>query len=118
MNIFTKLTIIAGIAGLSACGNSSDELSDSNQSTDNVSEVLEAQQPIMATSEGKVTQVDQAAGRITIAHTPIPEAEWPAMTMAFDADAAILANIQQGDEITFDVQIADGGGEVRAIKKK
>jgi Cu(I)/Ag(I) efflux system protein CusF len=32
---------------------------------------------------GTVKKVDQAAGRVTLAHEPIPSLKWPAMTMGF-----------------------------------
>ena len=38
---------------------------------------------------GTVTAIDKAAGTITLDHGPIPEAKWPAMTMAFKAAPSI-----------------------------
>ncbi len=121
MNILPRLTSAIALAALSACGNNAEELRDRNQNTDSArsqAKVASAQHPVMATSDGSVTQIDQAAGKVTIAHAPIPEAGWPAMTMTFDADAALLADIEPGDDITFDVEIAKSGGEVKAIRKK
>ena len=46
--------------------------------------------PISAHGVGRVTAMDVSAGTITIDHQAIPEANWPAMTMAFHAAPAVL----------------------------
>lgn len=56
----------------------------------------------MASAEGTVTAIDNEAGTITIEHGPVPAVDWPAMTMAFEADAASRQGIAVGDEVTFD----------------
>ncbi|MFT5537936.1 MAG: Cu/Ag efflux protein CusF [Burkholderiaceae bacterium] len=38
--------------------------------------------------------------------------------MTFHTDAAMLADIKLGDQITFDVVIAAGGSEMKAIREK
>ncbi|WP_367947251.1 copper-binding protein [Sphingopyxis sp. BSNA05] len=48
----------------------------------------------------------------------IPEAPWSGITMTFHTDAAMLADIKLGDQITFDVVIAAGGSEMKAIREK
>src|SRR3546814_17236981 len=52
----------------------------------------------MAKGNGTVTAIDKAAGTVTLDHGPIPEANWPAMTMAFKAKPGLLDSIQVGDQ--------------------
>ncbi|MCX7586291.1 copper-binding protein [Phenylobacterium sp. 58.2.17] len=67
---------------------------------------------------GTVTAVDAAAGVITVDHTPIPEANWPAMTMGFKATPALAQSVNVGDKVAFDLTIKDGAGEITAIQKQ
>jgi Cu/Ag efflux protein CusF len=71
-----------------------------------------------ATGTGIVTAIDKTIGKITLDHQAIPEAGWPAMTMAFDAKPAIIAGVTVGDKVTFDVALKGGGGEVTAISRQ
>lgn len=61
-------------------------------------------------AEGQVTAVDPDAGRITLAHAPIPEIGWPAMTMAFEAGPEVdLSAIETGEEVRFQLTpVGDG----------
>lgn len=72
----------------------------------------------MAKSTGTVTAIDKAAGKVTLDHAPIPEVNWPAMTMAFDAKPDLLDKVVVGDKVTFDVTIKGNAGEVTAISKQ
>lgn len=55
--------------------------------------------PVVA---GKVTKVDESAGKITIAHDAIPNLQMEAMTMVFKAgDPAMLKEVKPGDAIKF-----------------
>lgn len=72
----------------------------------------------MAKSTGTVTAIDKATGKITLAHAPIPEVSWPAMTMAFTAKSELLDSVAVGDKVAFDVTIAGSAGEVTAISKQ
>lgn len=67
---------------------------------------------------GTVKAVDKAAGTITLDHGPIPEANWPAMTMAFKAAPALLDKAAVGDKVTFDLKLEGSSGEVTAIIKQ
>jgi Cu(I)/Ag(I) efflux system membrane fusion protein len=51
------------------------------------------------TATGRVTAVSDAG--VTIAHTPVPELNWPAMTMQFAWGAGGKKNIAVGDEVSF-----------------
>jgi len=72
----------------------------------------------MAKGHGTVTAIDKTAGTITLDHGPIPEANWPAMTMAFKAAPAISDAAKVGDKVDFDVTLVGSAGEVTAIHKK
>ncbi|OYD53611.1 RND transporter [Thauera propionica] len=64
-------------------------------------------------SEGTVRKVDKTAGKITIAHGPLPRLDMPPMTMAFAvADAAMLEQVKTGDSIRF---IADKVGSTFTV---
>jgi len=70
----------------------------------------------MAKSTGTVTAV--GADSVTIDHAPIPEANWPAMTMTFKAAPDVAKAAKVGDKVAFDVTLAGGAGEVTAIHKQ
>ena len=52
---------------------------------------------------GTVKRLDASAGRVTIAHGPVPSVNWQAMTMTFTVkEKKILANLAEGKKIDFD----------------
>lgn len=72
----------------------------------------------MAEGTGVVKAIDKSTGKITLEHGPIPEAKWPAMTMAFKAAPALLDTVSVGDNVAFDLKISGGKGEVTALRKE
>ena len=70
----------------------------------------------MAKAIGTVTAVTTDA--ITVSHGPIPEAGWPAMTMAFKASPDLAKSVKPGDKVAFDLKLQGGGGEITAIQKQ
>jgi Cu/Ag efflux protein CusF len=72
----------------------------------------------MAKGTGTVTAIDAKASTITLNHGPIPEANWPAMTMGFKAAPAIAQSVKVGDKVAFDLKLQGGAGEVTAIQKQ
>ncbi len=74
--------------------------------------------PIAAKGVGVVTAIDKAAGTVTLDHGAIPEANWPAMTMAFKAAPAVLGAAKVGDRVAFDLKIEGGAGEVTGIRRQ
>ena len=70
----------------------------------------------MAKGTGTVTAV--SADSLTIDHGPIPEANWPAMTMGFKAAPEIAKQVKVGDKVAFDLRLEGGAGEVTAIRKQ
>lgn len=85
---------------------------------DNMAGMPMAADAKMAKGTGTVTAVDTKAGTVTIAHGPIPEANWPAMTMGFKAAPALAQGVKAGDKVAFDLKLENGGGEITAIQKQ
>ena len=71
------------------------------------------------TSTGTVTQVDAAAGAITINHEPIAALSWPAMTMQFTVEnPAILQGIAAGDHVSFELKSATETSIVSMVQRQ
>ena len=52
---------------------------------------------------GTVKKIDSAAGKVTLAHGPIPSLKWSAMTMTFTVkDKALLAKLAPEKKIEFE----------------
>ncbi|WP_225011137.1 copper-binding protein [Novosphingobium percolationis] len=128
---YTRLTIALGIAALTAaCGKKAETpvAAETNQAAPateamngdmgNMAMAPTAVAPIMAKGRGTVTAIDKAAGTITLDHGPIPQAKWPAMTMAFKAAPAITDKVKVGDKIDFDLTLTGNTGEVTAVSKQ
>ncbi|WP_168075644.1 copper-binding protein [Caulobacter sp. SSI4214] len=71
-----------------------------------------------AQGAGVVKKVDAKAGSITLQHGPIPALGWPAMTMAFKADPALLKTVKVGQQVTVTVKAGGAAPEVVAIQPK
>lgn len=71
------------------------------------------------TSTGTVTQIDAAAGAITINHGAIEAVSWPAMTMQFTAEnPAILQGLAVGDRVRFELKSAAENTVVVVVTKE
>ncbi|MBX9745507.1 MAG: copper-binding protein [Hyphomonadaceae bacterium] len=71
------------------------------------------------TGAGTVTQVDAAAGTITINHGAIAAISWPAMSMQFTAEnPAILQGIAVGDTVSFELKSATETSVVTSVQKQ
>lgn len=71
-----------------------------------------------AQGSGVVKSIDAKAGSLTLQHGPISALSWPAMTMAFKADPALLRTVKVGQQVTFTVKTGGAGPEVVAIQPK
>ncbi len=59
----------------------------------------------MLKGRGKVIEIDAKSGKVTLAHEPIEELGWPAMTMGFKVkDSKQLDKLKAGDEVEFDLK--------------
>lgn len=64
-----------------------------------------------------VVAVDTNLGRVTLQHGAIPALNLPVTTTEFKVDpATLLDSIKVGDKVTFDITMADDGGEITAIE--
>lgn len=121
--LFLTATMAAAVI-LSACGERAETgaaATDKPTTADTPASMGEMVMPANAKeakSAGTVTAIDKAAGKITLAHGPIPEVGWPAMTMAFAAKTDLLDSVAVSDKVMFDVTIAGSAGEVTAISKQ
>lgn len=70
----------------------------------------------IAKGTGTVTAV--SADSVTIDHGPIPETNWPAMTMGFKSLEDLTKAVKVGDRVAFDLKLQGGTGEITAITKK
>jgi Cu(I)/Ag(I) efflux system protein CusF len=77
---------------------------------------MDAAEGQTASGRGTVTAIDAEAGTITIDHEPIPEANWPAMTMGFQADETERAKVEVGDKVEFDLKLTGNAGEITRIE--
>jgi Cu(I)/Ag(I) efflux system protein CusF len=64
----------------------------------------EAATATKASATGTIEAIDAAAGKITIAHEPVPSLQWPAMTMGFRATPEQVASVQVGQTVRFDFE--------------
>ncbi len=60
--------------------------------------------------KGEVVTVDNVAGKVKLKHEPVPELDWPAMTMFFEvADKSQLDVLKAGDQVKFEFVRKEGG---------
>lgn len=64
----------------------------------------EAAAATKASATGTIEAIDAAAGKITIAHEPVPSLQWPAMTMGFRATPEQVASVRVGQTVRFDFE--------------
>jgi membrane fusion protein, copper/silver efflux system len=58
---------------------------------------------------GTFNSFDPAEGTINLSHTPVPSADWPAMTMDFKlADPGAAAELKPGERVDFHFKIESG----------
>lgn len=127
MKTLITLAALGLAAGLAACGEKPEDKAAAEApaaaapaapAADNMAGMASAPAAKMVKSTGTVTAVDAAGGSITLDHAPIPEAGWPAMTMAFKAAPSIVQCVKVGDKVAFDLSLKDGAGEVTALQKQ
>ncbi|OYY77073.1 MAG: hypothetical protein B7Y43_12610 [Sphingomonas sp. 28-62-20] len=67
---------------------------------------------------GTVTAIDTATGKITLDHSPVPELQWPAMTMGFGAKPEQLKGLAVGDKVAFEFTMKGTTAEISTISKQ
>jgi Cu/Ag efflux protein CusF len=69
-------------------------------------------------SNGEVTKVDPAQGKITLKHGPIKNLDMDAMTMVFRAgDPAMLGAVKPGDRVIFEAERVNGQLTITKIRR-
>ncbi|WP_232469163.1 copper-binding protein [Croceicoccus marinus] len=132
MRITTLMTLLAAPLALAACGSGDDtEMMDDTAMAEG--QMADGQMPMdggdmsmmgsdsamqTASAEGTVTAIDADAGTITVDHGAVPAIEWPAMTMAFEADEELRQDVAVGDTISFDFTTDESGNAITSITKK
>lgn len=66
---------------------------------------------------GTVTEIDAAKGIVTLDHGDIAELQWPAMKMGFAIKPELLADIEVGDKVDFEIDWDGKAGQVTRIEK-
>lgn len=75
---------------------------------DGMPHTMPGSQPVA--SRGVVKAIDLAAREVTLAHEPIPELNWPSMTMGFEVkEPSQLDNIKVGDDVQFEFSVVNDG---------
>ena len=132
MRITTLVTLLAAPLALAACDSGDNteamdempmadgQMADDQMSMDDGDMAMMGSDGAMqtASAEGTVTAIDADAGTITVDHGAVPEIEWPAMTMAFDADEQLRQDVAVGDRISFEFTTGEGGNTITSITKK
>lgn len=68
--------------------------------------------------EGEVRRINEAEGKVTLRHGPLPNLDMPGMTMVFTArDPSILKGIKVGEKINFVAENSNGVFYVLEISK-
>lgn len=68
-------------------------------------------------TKGKVKKVDADAGKVTVIHEELKNLDMPAMTMVFrTADEAMLARLQEGQDIEFLAERVNGKLTITELK--
>jgi len=79
------------------------------------------QAPALITSRGEVISVNHANARVTLAHEPITQLQWPAMTMPFRViDSQAVHSLSTGDRVQFSLRPQPENGEyiIESISKE
>lgn len=119
--LYTAVAVLSLAAALSACGQkaapspAAPAPAPAASASSDMAAMGMAPAAKTAKGTGVVMAIDKAAGTITLDHGPLPEANWPAMTMAFKAAPALTDQVKVGDHVAFELKLEGGAGEVTAI---
>lgn len=90
-----------------AADGAQDSAAEMKMSADEHAKMAGAKPPAAAPAKtgaatGTVESVDEAGGKITLAHGPVEALGWPAMTMAFRATPEQIASVKAGQKVRFE----------------
>ena len=113
----TLITLLAAPLALAACDSGQDtaEMEDMPMAEDAM--MMDGQDMPMADT-GNAMQSASAQGTITVDHGPVPAIEWPAMTMAFEADEQLRSEVSVGEGIAFEFRTGSEGSVITSITKE
>lgn len=107
MKLTLAAVLAAGIAGPALA-----------QADHNMSKMPGMSAPAGPQGTGVIKKLDTKAGSVTLQHGPIAALNWPAMTMAFEADPALLKTVKVGQQVNFTVKTGGATPEVVALHAK
>ena len=127
MRTTTLMSLLAFPLALAACDSGQDtaEMNDMPMAENEM--IMDGEEmPMMdagsimqtASAQGTVTAIDAEAGTITVDHGPVPAIEWPAMTMAFEADEQLRSEVSVGEGIAFEFRTGSEGSVITSITKE
>ncbi len=68
-------------------------------------------------ASGVVKKIDTAKGGVTLAHGPVPDLKWPAMTMGFTVkDKALFDKLAVGKKVDFEFVQQKAGYVITSVK--
>lgn len=72
-------------------------------------------------AKGEIVAVEKDSSKVKLKHNPVPELNWPAMSMFFNvADKSLLDTVKTGDQVEFEFVKVDGGGplitKIKSVK--
>lgn len=109
-----KILIIAAV--LSSTLNPA--LATADNKTDSMSGMKASESSAPIQSRGEITKINADKRKITLNHEPIPELNWPRMTMGFPlASGVSLEGFAIGDTVEFTLAPASKGQQVTSIRK-
>lgn len=116
--------LIAGVVGLAvtlqACNQAEQPAADATPAAPAAMPNMPMPAPEAATAyttTGEITAV--AAGSVTINHQPVPELNWPSMTMGFVVpDATTLTGLEPGTPVEFSFREEGGQHVLTDIKRR
>ena len=85
---------------------------------DSMTNMAMSTEPRVGKATGTVTAIDDAMGKITLDHSPVPELQWPAMTMGFGAKPEQLKGLAVGDKVVFEFTTTGTSAEISSISKQ
>ena len=97
MKTFTLLLSMTLASGMAHADGLAHEMSQHEMAT------MTAANTSSPTGIGVIKAVNATAGKVQIAHEPIAGLNWPAMTMWFDLQKTLPANLKVGDRVLFEL---------------
>ena len=108
------IAILAPLLLAAAC---SGPTSTTQATSNSTASAVTPTEPKSASGEGAITAIDPDTGKITLAHGPIGELSWPAMTMGFVAQKDQFGALKVGDKVRFKFRWDGRTAEIESIDK-